>query len=283
MSRATPTCCSNWRTPHEARAFLSRPSPRDRARIRCVDCRSMSVRDEEMASLWASGQMTHKEIGARFGFTGARVGQICKQQGVVRSPEAEEVARAAKRLKQLARQSTKSPAAPQKKGGRHVGLSVERLRERLEYDPETGLFRRKQLARGGAAPGSIAGSRSYFGYWRISIDCVTYPAHRLAWLYVHGVFPQQEIDHINGDGTDNRIANLRLATRQQNAANRRGSKSNPSGLKGASYCVQTGRWKASIKVNGKTISLGRHKTAEEAHQAYAAAAEQAFGDFARAR
>jgi hypothetical protein len=87
-------------------------------------------------------------------------------------------------------------------------LAAERLRERLRYDGGTGVFTRR-VGSGHARAGEIAGSVHSTGYVRIGIDGGKYTAHRLAWLYVHGVWPSDQIDHINRNRSDNRIANLR--------------------------------------------------------------------------
>ena len=87
-------------------------------------------------------------------------------------------------------------------------LTAERLRERLHYDAGTGVFTRR-VGSGHARTGEMAGSVHSTGYVRISIDGGKYTAHCLAWLYVHGVWPPDQIDHINGNRSDNRIANLR--------------------------------------------------------------------------
>jgi hypothetical protein len=87
-------------------------------------------------------------------------------------------------------------------------LTAERLRKRLRYDAETGLFTRR-VGSGHAHAGDMAGSVHSTGYVRICIDGGRYTAHRLAWLYVHGVWPSGQIDHINRNRSDNRIANLR--------------------------------------------------------------------------
>jgi hypothetical protein len=87
-------------------------------------------------------------------------------------------------------------------------LTAERLRERLHYDAETGVFTRR-VGSGHAHAGDMAGSVHSTGYVRIGIDGGKYTAHCLAWLYVHGVWPSDQIDHINRNRSDNRIANLR--------------------------------------------------------------------------
>ena len=101
------------------------------------------------------------------------------------------------------------------------------------------------------------------------MDGVSQYAHRLAWLYVHGVWPPHEVDHINGDRSDNRIANLRLATRQQNSENRHGAQSNSkTGLVGVSWHKRAGKWQAHIRVKGRTRYLGLFESTQDACMAY---------------
>ena len=105
-------------------------------------------------------------------------------------------------------------------------------------------------------------------------------AHRLAWFFVYGEWPQKQIDHINGNKSDNRISNLRLATASQNLSNKGITKSNTSGYKGVSFNRTKKKWMASIKVNKKSINLGYFLTPEEASEAYKAAAIKHHGEFA---
>lgn len=96
-----------------------------------------------------------------------------------------------------------------------------------------------------------------------------YGAHRLAWLYVHGEHPENQIDHINGDPSDNRISNLRKATQLENAQNRRRpQKNNEHGSLGITYDSRKKLWRARIGVNGKRKYIGKYKSQEEAAQAY---------------
>ena len=142
--------------------------------------------------------------------------------------------------------------------------TAERLREQLEYSPETGLF-----SRDGREVGSV---NKALGYVSTSIDGVTYMAHRLAWLYVHGEWPAI-IDHINGDRTDNRLVNLRSSTSSINNQNRRtASKRSKSGVLGV--CWDRGRWVAHIMTDRKRKNLGRFKTIDEAQTAYLVAKRQ---------
>jgi hypothetical protein len=106
-------------------------------------------------------------------------------------------------------------------------------------------------------------------------------AHRLAWLWVHGRWPGCEIDHINSDGLDNRIQNLREATHAQNQRNQSKRSDNTSGLKGVSWHKRGKKWKAQICHMGKWHALGLYDCSEEAHKAYVAAAHRFHGEFAR--
>lgn len=151
-----------------------------------------------------------------------------------------------------------------------MDLDAEQLRERLHYDPETGVFTWKtsRFARYVGKPAGIAGRH---GYNRIMIDRQTYQAHRLAWLHVYGHWPKGVIDHINRVRDDNRISNLReisLSFNQHNSTKSRGGR---SGLIGAIWDEAKQRFFSRIKVNGKHHYLGSFETAQEAHLAYMAA------------
>lgn len=115
-------------------------------------------------------------------------------------------------------------------------------------------------------------------YVKIRIDHVLYSAHRLAWLYVYGEWPLDQIDHINNDKTDNRICNLRLATQSENIVNRRAQSNNSSGRKGVTRSGK--RWSASIRSNGHRYHLGTFDTVDDAHAAYSEAACRLHGEFA---
>lgn len=159
--------------------------------------------------------------------------------------------------------------------------SLTTLKDRLNYDPNTGAFTWRSLPKK-ATPhiGDVAGHAVPDGHLRIGLDGIYYMAHRLAWQFVHGDIPDLEIDHINGDPGDNRIANLRLATRAENGSNRTLVQSNnKTGLKGV--CLKCGKYRAQIKVRGKTIHLGTFEDPLAAYEVYATAAVQYFGEFAR--
>jgi len=161
------------------------------------------------------------------------------------------------------------------------GPSRERLLELFYYDKDTGLFTRRIATAKRSKVGEVAGGIQYFGHVSIRIDGRRWLAHRLAWLYVHGVWPNSDIDHVNGNPGDNRIVNLRLATVSQNLANARRRKDNSSGYKGVTFHRQSGKWRAVVCVGGKSISLGLHATAKEASDAYAKGAVAQFGEYAR--
>lgn len=147
------------------------------------------------------------------------------------------------------------------------------VRRRLHYEPSTGLFTRKFSERG-APVGTNAGCvHRQTGYVVISFMNKKMKAHRLAWAFMYGEWPPQFLDHINGDRTDNRISNLRLADDYVNAQNQRvAQRSNKStGLLGASFHKHTGRYVAVIRIGGKSKHLGLFDTAQAAHEAYIAA------------
>ena len=161
-----------------------------------------------------------------------------------------------------------------------VLITPAQVREFLHYDPDTGVFTRR-ISRGRWRSGTIAGSSHSEGYWMIRLNGASCLAHRLAWIYMTGEWPKADIDHINMIRSDNRIANLREASRSENNANTGHRKSNKTGLKGASFESFTGRYKAQIKKGGVLHTIGRFDTPEEAHKAYQIKAAELFGQFAR--
>ena len=162
-----------------------------------------------------------------------------------------------------------------------MNLTVERLREVLRYEPGTGKFIRLVSNSNRARAGSITGSPAVDGSIVVHIDGKLYRAHRLAWLYVHGRWPVAEIDHVNGDPADNRVANLRESTRTENMRNVRMHRDCGSGLKGAYRDKK--KWKSSIMVDGVHRYLGAFDPPEDAHAAYCRAATTLHGEFARFR
>lgn len=159
-------------------------------------------------------------------------------------------------------------------------LTVERLREVVDYDPTTGIFRWK-VHRSCNRIGGLAGTGSRLGYRVINIDGTLYGEHLLAWYHFYGRWPKREIDHKDCDPSNNRIQNLREADRSNQTANTRISARNTSGFKGVTK-TKSGKWRAQIVHRGKHYNLGDFHTAEEAADAYRQAAERLHGEFARA-
>lgn len=149
-------------------------------------------------------------------------------------------------------------------------ITHESLKSILHYDEATGVFTwlvdRGTRLRAGSRAGAIDAS----GYRRIGVNKVYYYAHRLAWMYVHGVMPEQCIDHINGNRADNRLLNLRHVSAQQNCFNLHVTKA-PSGLLGVRWNARKGRWVAKIQINGQRKQLGSFDSPAEAHEAYLSA------------
>ena len=169
-------------------------------------------------------------------------------------------------------------------------LTAQRLRELLSYDQLTGDFTRVGASRpqsahyvdkaaGFVKPGTVGNGG---GYVMVTVDGKAHRAHRLAWLYMTGDWPEADIDHRDGNRANNRWDNLRAATRSENIHNMGLRARNTSGRKGACYDAKRQKWLAQIVVNGKYIHLGRYETRDEAGDAYDAAARRHFGVFARA-
>jgi hypothetical protein len=150
-------------------------------------------------------------------------------------------------------------------------MDQQELKKIVRYEPETGnLFwlsrapgRRKDLSMGTESE----------GYMRLCINRVRYPAHRLAWLYMTGEFPgDDEIDHRDGNGLNNKWGNLRRGTTAQNQQNQRRARSdNALGVLGVTFDSRRKKYRATIMKNGKQVHLGMHLTQEEASAAYLSA------------
>jgi len=154
-------------------------------------------------------------------------------------------------------------------------LTAERVLELLDYSPETGHFTWKENVGKGAgarARGSIAGYVSSRGYRYISIDRKNVFAHKLAWIVMTGKHPHGVIDHIDGDTQNNKWSNLRDTGKVVNGLNRKKASSNSkSGVLGAAFIKSKGKYRATIRVNGRFIHIGYFGTAKEAGEAYARA------------
>ena len=144
-------------------------------------------------------------------------------------------------------------------------ITADRARELLHYDPETGVFTRR-VASGKTHVGDVTGSKNALGYMMVGVDGSRYLAHRLAWLYTYGEWPKQDIDHIDQDKANNRIANLRDVSRSANNQNRSAALSN-SGTGIANVCpVTAGRrpYRVRLKLNGVIVYHKHFYTIEEA-------------------
>ncbi len=160
-------------------------------------------------------------------------------------------------------------------------LTLERLRECLSYDPDTGIFTWRIKNRRPAIR-SVAGTISVYGYRIIEIDGAKHRASRLAWFYMTGEWPTKQVDHRNMVRDDDRFANLREATQTQNLRNTRMRRDNTAGYKGVHLNKRNNRWRAFINVEGRQRYLGSFDTAAQAHAAYCNAAMEIDPEFARA-
>ncbi|MFA7308084.1 MAG: HNH endonuclease signature motif containing protein [Hyphomicrobium sp.] len=182
--------------------------------------------------------------------------------------------------------------------GARATLTEEYVRQLLNYNHETGVFTWKERAPdmfvdgerhaewqcrnwNSKHAGTAAGTINSKGYVLIIIVRIGYYAHRLAWLYMTGQWPEADIDHTNGDRSDNRFCNLREATHTENMRNARKRLDNTSGVKGVCWDNQTNKWRASIRVAGKRLYLGYFSSREDAAAAYERAACEHHGEFAR--
>lgn len=150
-------------------------------------------------------------------------------------------------------------------------IIAARVREILSYNCDTGIFTRKvrlaQRHRVGDRADVLITSSSAAGYYRVSFDAKRFYAHRVAWLYVYGQWPVGEIDHINGNKSDNRIENLREANHSVNMQNVLAPRRhNKSGFLGVSK--HKNKWRAGVMLNGKRHHVGSYDSPEDAHEAY---------------
>ena len=175
-------------------------------------------------------------------------------------------------------------------------ITPEYLRQIIDYDPETGemtwLPRTAEMF-GGCAPeqcadwfnknmaGKIAGGVGPRGYRMLEISGKNFRAARVAWAIAHGRWPSDQIDHINCIRSDDRLSNLREATAHQNARNKSASVRNATGVKGVHFERSKNKFMAQVRANGEYVFRRRFKTLEEAAAAYAEAARQYHGEFAR--
>lgn len=149
----------------------------------------------------------------------------------------------------------------------HTTLTQERLKELLEYDPETGIFTRRVTRSPNAMKSTVAGTIKENGYRKITIEKKHYYEHRLAWFYINGRWPI-ELDHIDGKRNNNRITNLRECNRYENCQNNGLRSDSTSGLTGVSWANREQKWNAVIWKTGKRHNLGYFHSKDEAHAVY---------------
>ncbi len=150
---------------------------------------------------------------------------------------------------------------------RKRAFSLQRLKSLLRYEPNSGNFIRIQCNQQPGVVGAIAGNKHSRGYWEIRLEDNTYLAHRLAFFYMTGAWPANDVDHINGIRDDNRWSNLRMATRSQNMQNvRKAQKNNRLGILGVQKHGR--KFRATIALNGQRIRIGSFDTPEQASAAY---------------
>ena len=141
-------------------------------------------------------------------------------------------------------------------------ITQEILKELLDYNSKTGKFTWLVSRRGKIKAGQQAGTINSEGYINMTVDGQYCKAHRLAWLYIYGNMPPYQIDHINGNPSDNRICNLREATQSQNQFNKKIGKNNSSGYKGVSWHKATQKWRVRINVDEEQLTIGYFDDAE---------------------
>lgn len=149
----------------------------------------------------------------------------------------------------------------------------------FNYDPEDGVVTWKIKTGHRSYPGKVAGHKSRAGYIQIVANGEFITAHRLAFLLMTGSIPEC-VDHINGDPSDNRWANLRPATRQENTRNKKVNKNSSTGIKGVRWKKDAGKYVVSIMVSGRTLYFGLWDDLEAAELVAILAREKYHGEFA---
>lgn len=158
-------------------------------------------------------------------------------------------------------------------------LTIERLKEVLDYNPVDGKFRWKTTSPWSKRKvGDVAGWPVTHGYLQLRIDGRLYLCHRLAWFYVHGKWPEPETDHFNGVKDDNRITNLREVSKHQNLANKDERSTSKSGARGVVWKSRSKSWEATITIRGEKRVLGRFDTIEGAIRARRFAVHRVMSD-----
>lgn len=160
-------------------------------------------------------------------------------------------------------------------------ISIEDVRQWLRYDPDTGHLWWIQRPGGKASMDAPAGTIRPDGRRQVKVCGRAFKAHRICWALHYGQWPDGDIDHANGNPSDNRVTNLRDATKTENNRNQKKRAGCSSGLKGVTWDKQWRKWRANIRVNKRLIRLGAFDDEYEAHLAYCQAADEYFSEFKR--
>ena len=159
-------------------------------------------------------------------------------------------------------------------------LSIETLKEWIDYNPKTGEFKWKKSPHHLIKAGDMAGGYEKRGYRIFKLKEKTIKGHRAAWAIIYGYFPSGEIDHIDNNPSNNRIDNLREVDRSRNQMNAKTPKHNKSGVKGVHYCKSKQKWLATIGFNKKKICIGHFDLFNEAVQARKDKEKEIQGEYA---
>ncbi len=158
-------------------------------------------------------------------------------------------------------------------------LTQERVRQLFDYREDGALIAKERTK--GRTFGKPVGSDNGRGYLRVKVDGTDFMVHRIVYLWHHGWMPEH-VDHRDTNKRNNRIENLRPATKAQNSCNSGRRRDNSSGYKGVFWSAAANKWAAQISISGRRTHLGCFSTPELAHAAYVEAARKHFGEFARA-
>jgi hypothetical protein len=146
-----------------------------------------------------------------------------------------------------------------------MNLTQERVQELFAYNPEDGILRTKTIRQGSNSYiGQPIGTLTNYGYLCVTIDTKRYQLHRVIWLYVYGYIPKEDLDHIDGNRTNNRLFNLREANRQDNLKNTAVHRDSSTSILGVNWDKRKSKWRATIYVNKKQEHLGYFKEIQEA-------------------
>ena len=236
------------------------------------------LRKDEIIRLYSFGNHSQSDMASYYGISQAGFRKVLLRIGISAKSKGRSDITKSRYMERM--QSNAYLGIIEKKQINRLLIDQDRLVKLLSYDPETGIFMWRSF-RGCQKPDRYAGTLRSNGYLQINIDYKLYFAHRLAWLYIHGKWPADEIDHINMIRNDNRICNLREATSAENKRNKRKLCTNTSGFKGVGLEKSNNKWSAKIMIDGNLMNLGQFYDIADAAAAYARASEMYCGKFSR--